>query len=76
MDKLERVARAMARARGLDPDADSGQGGWTRTSTQAEGVPSVTLERQAHPNWRLCEPDAAEFIAAHEALEQHRRVGD
>lgn len=64
MDKLERVARALCKAHGKDPDGESGRGGLhvvTRGNLTAQ-------EQKPWPNWRLHEQDARAFIAAHEAL--------
>jgi hypothetical protein len=70
MDKIERVARAICEAKGKDPDSDSGRGQlMTVTRSSSAFAVSYSQEREALPNWRLFEADAAVFVAAHRALE-------
>ncbi|MCK5911586.1 MAG: hypothetical protein KAG62_16690 [Caulobacter sp.] len=68
MDKLQRVARAICEARGVDPDAVSGEGPWVTRTRSMGAAQSFSRERDAWPNWRLFETDARAFIAAHKAL--------
>ena len=68
MHKIERVARAMCQAKGLDPDTDSGKGPMEVVTSGSSMSTSYTQQRRPHPNWRLYEADATVFVAAHEAL--------
>lgn len=64
-DKLEKVARAMCKAKGENPDEKF------LSREQQHEVVAPGHERWFHPwleNWTKYEADARAFIAAHEAL--------
>ena len=69
MDKTERVARAICRAKGQNPYADSGRGPMVTTQKRTSSMStSYSYGPEALPNWRLYEAEAKVFIAAHEAM--------
>lgn len=69
MDKLERVARAICRAKGKDPDVDSGNGRLIAVTKRTSSFSTVSSqEREPQSNWTLFMDEARVFVAAHDAL--------